>query len=264
MAFKLGLNPFTHTLKTARQYHATAQILDQLGPAPSASPGYSGNADLQTSGNFGMDGNDQWGDCVFADVAHRIMVRTAQMGAGKMIVPTTAETLQLYNEVAGGGPATGNDPGGDLVTTAQYMQKTGMLVGGVRHTEDGNGVVDPTNIDHRKWSICLFGCAPLALNLPQCALDQFDADQPWDYVKGSPIVGGHDVLGVEYRSESLPSNPGWLVVTWGKRWPVTNAFMLNYLSEVVPVGAKDFITANGLAPSGVNLAQILQLLSQIN
>lgn len=262
---KLGLRPFVHSLKTTRQAIATARILDQLGPAPSSSPGYSGNADLLVKGDFGIDGNDQYGDCVFADVAHRIMVRTAQAGAGKIVIPTQAETLQLYSEVTGFDP---NDPstdqGGDLVTTAQYMQKTGMLIGGQRHTEDGNGVIDPANTDHIKWAICLFGCAPLALNLPQSALDQFDAGEPWDVAGNGTIVGGHDVLGVEYRTESLPSNPGWLVVTWGKRWPVTNAFMAKYLAEVVPVGAKDFITADGLAPSGVNLPQILELLSEIN
>lgn len=264
MDLKLGLNPFVHTLRTTRQYHLTATILDKLGPPPSASPGYSGNADLQTGGDFGMDGNDQWGDCVFADVAHRIMVRTAQMGAGRMIVATQTETLQLYYEVARGGPATGDDPGGDLITTAEYMQKTGMMIGGQRHTEDGNGVIDPLNTDHIKWSMCLFGCTPFALNLPQSALDQFRAGEPWDVSGDNTIVGGHDVLGVEYRPESLPSNPGWLVVTWGKRWPVTNAFLAKYLVEVVPVGARDFITANGLAPSGVNLPQILQLLREIN
>jgi len=265
MAYKRGLNPFKHTLKTMRQAIKTASILDELGAPPTASPGYSGNADLIVKGDFGIDGNDQYGDCVFADVAHRIMVRTAQAAQGKIVIPTQAETLALYSEVTGFNP---NDPstdqGGDLVTTAQYMQKTGMLVGGVRHMEAANGVIDPANVAHRQWAVCLFGCTPIALNLPQSAEDQFDAGEPWDYVAGSPILGGHDVLLVEYRPETLPSNPGWMVVTYGKRWPVTTAFLDNYLAEVVPVGASDFITANGLAPSGVNLPQILQLLSEIN
>jgi len=265
MDLKRGLNPFAHTLKTTRQAIATARILDQLGAPPPASPGYSGNADRIVKGDFGIDGNDDFGDCVFADVAHRIMVRTAQAAQGKIVVPTQDETLALYSEVTGFNPSDPNtDQGGDLVTTAQYMQKTGMLIGGVRHTEDGNGVIDPANIDHIKWAICLLGCVPIGLNLPQSAEDQFNGGEPWDYVKGSPILGGHDVLLVEYRPENLPSNPGWLVVTWGKRWPVTDAFLANYLAEVVPVGAKDFITANGLAPSGVSLPQILQLLSEIN
>lgn len=261
---KLGLNPFTHTLKTARQFHATAQILDALGKPPDHSPGYSGNADLQTGGDWGMDGNEQYGDCVDADVSHRVMLRTAQMGAGKMIKPTAAETLALYSEITGFDPNDPNtDRGGDLVTTATYMQKTGMLIGGVRHTEDGNGVVDPANVDHIKWAICLFGCTPIAIDCPKSAQDQFQAGEPWDYVPGSPIEGGHDVLLVEYRPDT-PSNPPWLVVTWGKRQPVTQAFMDHYLKEVVPVGAKDFITANGLAPSGINLAKTLQILSEIN
>src|ERR1039458_3850677 len=262
MDLKRGLNPFVHSLHTTRQAILTARILDQLGPPPSTSPGYSGNLDLKVKGDLGTDGNDVWGDCVFADVAHRIMVRTAQVGTP--VIATTDETLALYNEVVGGGPATGNDPGGDLVTAAQYMQKTGMLIGGVRHTEDGNGIIDPANIDHIKWAICLFGCVPIALNLPQSAQDQFSAGEPWDYVAGSPIEGGHDVLLVEHRPGSLPSNPGWMVVTWGKRWPATEAFRNHYLAEVAPGGARDFICANGLAPSGVNLPQILQLLSEIN
>lgn len=268
MPNKYGLNPFKHTLRTTRQAIATAKILDQLGAPPTASPGYSGDADKIFSGDWGMDGNDQWGDCVFADVAHRIALRTAMISAisgstSKPVIATTDETLALYNEVAGGGPATGQDPGGDLVTTAQYMQQTGMLIGGVRHLEDGNGVIDPANWDHIKWSVCLFGCTPIAINCPQSAQDQFDAGQPWDYVAGSPIEGGHDVLLVEYRTETA-SNPGYLVVTWGKRQPVTQAFFDHYLQEVVPVGSKDFITPNSLAPSGVNLAQILQLLKEIN
>jgi len=261
---KLGLKPFKRTLKTTLQGIATAKILDALGAAPSASPGYSGNADIQCASDFGIDGNDQYGDCVFADVAHRIMVRTAQMGAGKMVTATQAETLALYSEVTGFDPNNPNsDQGGDLVTTAQYMQKTGMSIAGVRHMEAGNGIIDPANVDHIRWAICLFGCAPFGLNLPQSALDQFDAGQPWDVSGDGTIVGGHDVLGVEYRPES-PTNPGWLIVTWGKRWPVTNAFMAKYLDQCVPVGSKDFICANGLAPSGVNLPQILQLLGEIN
>src|SRR5712664_661777 len=191
---KLGLKPFRHTLKTTRQAILTARILDQLGSPPSFSPGYSGNLDLHTGGNIDVEGNDDWGDCVFADVAHRIMVRTAQ--TGKLIHPTTAETLALYNEVAGGGPATGNDPGGDLVATADYMQKTGMLVGGMRHTEDGSGNIDPANFDHIKWAICLFGCAPAGWKFPDTGMEQFRAGQPFDITPNTsvPSYPDHDML----------------------------------------------------------------------
>ncbi len=263
MDLKRGLNPFTHSLRTMRLALRTADILDELGTPPTASPGYSGNCDLQTGGDLGMDGNDQYGDCVFADVAHRIMVRTAQMGAGKIIIPTTAETLGLYSEVTGFNSADpSTDNGGDLVTTAQYMQKTGMLIGGVRHTEDGNGVIDPANMDHVKWAVCLFGCAPAGWKFPDTGMDQFNAGQPFDITPSTvvPASPDHDMLILEYR----PQEPCFLVATWAKRWPATTAFVKACLAEVIPVGAKDFITANGLAPSGVNLPQILQLLSEIN
>jgi hypothetical protein len=258
--FLKGLNPYQHTLKSMRQAIRMAGILDQLGAPPSTSPGYSGNLDLKVKGDLGTDGNDVWGDCVFADVAHRIMVRTAQVGTP--VIATTDETLALYNEVVGGGPATGNDPGGDLVTAAQYMQKTGMLIGGVRHTEDANGIIDPINFDHIKWAICLFGCAPAGWKFPQSGMDQFNAGQPFDIVPSTsvPSYPDHDMLLLEYR----PQEPCWLLATWGKRWEATTAFVKACLAEVVPVGAKDFITANGLAPSGINLAQTLQLLSEIN
>jgi len=260
---KLGLRPFVHTLKTQRQAVRTANILDQLGPPPSASPGYSGNADLILHSDFQMLGNDQYGDCVFADVAHRIMVRTAQAAQGKIVIPTQAETLALYSEVTGFNP---NDPstdqGGDLVTTAQYMQKTGMLVGGVRHMEAANGVIDPANMDHIKWAVCLFGCAPAGWKFPDTGMAQFDAGQPFDITPQTvvPDSPDHDMLILEYR----PQEPCFLVLTWAKRWEMTTAFLTACLAEVIPVGAADFVTANGLAPSGVNLPQILQLLSEIN
>jgi hypothetical protein len=128
--------------------------------------------------------------------------------------------------------------------------------------EAGNGVIDPANMDHIKWAVCLFGCAPAGWKFPDTGMAQFDAGQPFDITPQTvvPDSPDHDMLILEYR----PQEPCWLVATWGKRWEMTTAFLKACLAEVIPVGAKDFITANGLASSGVNLPQILQLLSEIN
>jgi hypothetical protein len=241
---------------------AIAQTLNVLGPAPSTSPGYSALVDKLVSGNWGMDGNDQWGDCTCADPAHRLMLWTAQ-GSGKIVVATTAETLALYSAVTGFNP---NDPstdqGSDLPTVAAYLDKTGFTVGGKVYKETAWGTINPANTDHWKWAICIFGCVPIGINIQQAQVDQFNAGQPWDYVPGSPIVGGHDVLLVEYQPDGSVQ-----LITWGMRWPATAAFMdpaNGIVDEVVPAVSSYFLTPSGVAPSGVNLTAMLTDLHSLN
>lgn len=257
---KLGKNPYVHTLKTMRAALITAKALDALGVPPPTSPGYSALVDKLCAGDWGIDGNDQYGDCVFADWSHRLMIWTAQ-GSGTMVKATTAETLAAYSKATGFNPSDpSTDQGADIPTIASYAETNGITVGGKVYKSDGHGIIDPVNVDHRKWAINVFGCTPIGLNLPQSALDQFDAGQPWDVNGDATIVGGHDVLLIEYGT----TEPAWQVVTWAKRWPVTTSFLNTYLSEVVPVVSHDFITASGTAPSGVNLVQMLADLKGLN
>jgi hypothetical protein len=258
----LGRNPFIVTAKTRARAAILKAALDPLGPAPATSPGYSALVDKLVSGDWGMDGNDSVGDCTCADPAHRLMIWSSQ-GAGKIVIPTADETLALYSAITGYNPSDpSTDQGSELPTVAAYLDSTGFTVGGQVYKEDGYGMIDPANVDHWKWAITLFGCCPIGISVQQAQMDQFNAGVPWDYVPGSPIVGRHDVLLVEYNPDGSA-----MLVTWGKRWPATAAFMdpkNGIVNECVPVVSHEFVTAAGTAPSGIDLTQMTADLQALN
>jgi hypothetical protein len=180
------------------------------------------------------------------------------LGSGKMVVPTADQVLKFYSQATGYDPnqtqpdgSNPTDNGADMVTIAKDADV--MALAG--HVEDAYGTIDPLNMTHFKWAICLFGCVPLGINLQQAQMDQFNANHAWNYEPGSPIIGGHDVLAVEYRPNGCVG-----VITWGKRWTCTPSFMNaqnGIISEMVPVVSHDFITPNGVAPSRLNLKQMI-------
>src|SRR5579859_963052 len=122
-----GRKPAVHNRRTLGQALVLARHLDKLAPAPAKSPGWR----AKVKSPWGMDGNDQWGDCVEAAVAHALMLRTAN--SSSIVVPTTAQTLALYSAVTGFNPnagPSGNNPtdqGTDETSMCQYMVNTGFL-----------------------------------------------------------------------------------------------------------------------------------------
>lgn len=258
---KLGLNALKYDLKAHQRMGIMRAALDQFGPAPLMSPGYSALVEKLIGGDWQMEGNDTVGDCTCADVAHRHMLWTAQ--SGTMWVPTTLNTLTLYEQATGYDPsqtdAKGNNPtdqGGTLTDIAQYVQDHGFA----GHTEAGHGIIDPSNLDHIKWAVVLFGCCSFGLELPASAQTQFERGEPWDVVAGASIEGGHDVLAVEYQ----PDEPCWQLISWGKRISATSAFVNKFLFNVVPTVSADFINPAGIAPSGINLDRMLTDLQGLN
>ena len=95
MPFKLGRKPALHTRRTMRSALALAGALDPLGDPPAASNDYVAAVTVP----WGMFGNDQLGDCVCADTAHTLMLRTAN--ASSIVVPADADVIKLYEDVGG-------------------------------------------------------------------------------------------------------------------------------------------------------------------
>jgi hypothetical protein len=81
----------------------------------------------------------------------------------------------------------------------------------------------------------LFGGLYCGFNVPQSAIDQFRAGEPWNVVSDDGgIVGGHCVPWVGYNAT------GPVVVTWGKVQPTTWAFFKKYFDEVAAVIGADY------------------------
>jgi hypothetical protein len=207
----------------------------------------------QSPHGWGMDGNDLYGCCVFSDCAHQEMLRTANVG--NISIPSTADVLALYTAVCGFDSTNPNtDTGADELTVIQYLTANGWL----GRKLDASANLDPKHIDQIKWVICLFGACRLGVNLPNSAVDQFNAGKPWDYIPGSPLAGGHDVPVVQYDGAGM-----FYIVTWGKLQPITQAFMTAhyedgtpYIEEAHAELAFDWVNAVQKAPSGINLPEL--------
>ncbi len=173
-----------------------------------------------------MYGNGDWGDCVWAEIGHEVNQLTFY-GAGTEAEPTDDDILKGYSDVTGFNPNAGppgnnpTDQGTYIQDAMAYWRKTG--VGG--HKIVAYASIDVHNLTEVKQAIAQFGSISVGLNFPGSAMDQFNAGQPWDVVKGARIEGGHCVLVGAYGDGKLG------VVTWGAETEMTEAFWKKYVDE---------------------------------
>lgn len=249
MAGKLGRRPAVFTRRSVAGASLMRASLTRLGAPPSASVDR-----VSAIPAWGQMGNDELGDCTCADTAHALMLRTA--ATGTPIVPTDEQVIALYSAVSGyvpGNPST--DCGAVEADICAYLKQNGFL----GHKSDNWVNLDPADLDGLRWSIELFGTCRLGLNLPNSAIDQFNAGQPWDVVASDDgSAGGHDVPLVRYDDDNF-----WCV-TWGRLQPIKAAFLRQYLEEAHAELYFDWIAANGRSPGGLDLATLASDLNAIS
>lgn len=240
MPLRLGRKPAKRTLRTMRSALVMARALDPLGARPAQSNDYTAAVTVP----WGMFLNDSLGDCVCADTAHTLMLRTANNGS--IIIPTDDDVEKLYEAVGGYVPGDASTDNGCVETDmCEYLVSTGFL----GHKADAAGSVDPENLDHVGWCVQLFGSCRMGWNLPQSAMDQFQAGQPWDVVAGDDggIIGGHDTPLIKYAGDT------WYTVTWGQPQLITPAFIAKYAEESHCELFFDWAQEQGVSPSGLSL-----------
>lgn len=253
MSLKLGRKPAVFTRRSLLSALIIQRHLAGLGRPPANSADYTTAVEKVVGGSsrWGMMGNDQYGDCVEADEGHYLMLRTAN--AATIVIPTEQDVLGLYTAETGFNPSDPNtDEGTDETSDCEYMVSTGLL----GHKATQTGSVDPTNFDLMRWCIQLFGACKIGINVPQSAMDQFNAGQPWGQVENDGgIVGGHDVPLVRYYADG-----SFDCITWGTRHRILPSFLspkAGYLEEAHVLLFPDFITATGNTPAGFNLIMLL-------
>src|SRR5579884_1447919 len=135
-----------------------------------------------------MFGNDQYGDCVWAMFANKIIHDSVH--AGSIVIPTLDQVLEAYSAVTGFNRITGaNDNGTVMVDALDYMQRTGMA----GHKILGWGQIDHTNREHRKLGCDFFGGTLVGVNFPDSAMNQFAQNRSWELVNTS-LDGGHAIF----------------------------------------------------------------------
>jgi len=163
-----------------------------------------------------------------------------------------SSVIQAYSAVSGYDPETGaNDNGAQMQDVCAYWKQTG--VGG--HKIAGYAAFgDPTDLTLMRQVLNTFGTVYLGINCPYSALDQFDAGQPWSYVSGSPIDGGHAIPLQQVVTAQIGI---YHVVTWGRLQRATISFMEHYVEEAWCVVSQDWIDANGTTIEGLDLTRLL-------
>jgi hypothetical protein len=217
-----------------------ASFLTGVVPEHPASVDYLGRLK-----NWQMLGNDQFGDCVAVTWANMRRLVTATLATENY--PTMNQVIALYKTQNPNFPA--QDDGMDIQTCLEYLNHNG---GPDSAKVVAFAKVDFTNLDEVKAALAIFGCVWLGVNVQQANIDQFASGQPWDYVSGSPVDGGHSVIGGGYST--TPSDDVRFV-TWAQETGFTDNFWSKQLEEAWAViwpeqlGTTEF-------EQGVNLTQL--------
>lgn len=239
--FKLGKTPARPGAVSMKlsAYLPKAQL-----PVP---PTNFGHYDLISS--YGMLGNDNYGDCVWAGAAHETMMWCKEVGS--TIAFNDKGVLGDYSAVTGFKPTDpSTDKGTDMQVAASYRRKTGVKdATGKRHKVVAYLAITKGNMDQHCSAAYLFGAVGIGIKFPGSAMDQFNAGKPWDVVAGAKIEGGHYIPLVGRRNGNL------LVVTWGRMQEMTPAFFQQYNDESVVYLTKEDLKA-GVTPEGFNVKQL--------
>jgi hypothetical protein len=184
---------------------------------------------------FPMDGNDQYGDCTIAALAH---AETTFRGlVGKERITPEQAVVKLYFHLSGG-----VDSGLNELDVLNYWQS---------HRVSGDEIIafttiDSKNHDHIKQAIHLFGGVYLGFQVQQNCIQEFDARRPW--TPGPLTNDGHAVFAVAYDQNSIT------VLTWGNTQQGTWAWWDECVDEayaILPPEARK----PGFAP-GFDFAQL--------
>jgi hypothetical protein len=192
---------------------------------------------------WGMLGNDEWGDCTCAGDGHIVCQQTA-LGDNSEIRPTDSQAVTVY-EQSGFDPNAGppgenpTDNGWTVQAALDYLRTKGWP--GSDWKIAAYGSVDVSNHNAVRQAAYEFGCLSIGFDVPESAMEQFNAGQPWTPVAGSPIEGGHCVIVVGYDRD-------WVyIITWGTVWKMSWSFWDTYVSEAHAVIAKDWQSKSGLS-----------------
>ena len=197
---------------------------------------------------WGVLGNQDWGDCVFAGNGHIIEQQTA-LGEGLETIVTDAEALAEYSAVTGFNPNAGppgsnpTDQGALIQDGLADLRKNGLagqkIAAFARVTQTDQAEV--------KTALAELGAVSLGVNFPQSAMDQFDAGQPWTVSGDATILGGHCIIAFGYDAQYVH------VVSWGKVVPATWEWLAAYCEEAWAVVSAEW-AGKGRDPEGVDLA----------
>lgn len=169
-----------------------------------------------------MLGNDAVGDCNAVTWANMRRLVTAKLATENY--PTQAQVWQFYQtqnpdfdpngSTDTNGPGSNADQGMDIQTGLEYLHATGGP-DGVRAVAFAK--VDHTQMAEVKAALAIFGGLWLGINVLEANQQEFAEGKAWTDVLGSPIEGGHAILGGGYSADIK-------FITWAKETKFAGSF----------------------------------------
>ena len=170
-----------------------------------------------------MLGNDVAGDCNAVTWANMRRLVTATLTTE--YYPSQAQVWQFYQTQNPGfdpngtsgtdGPGSKDDQGMDVQTGLEYLHTTGGP-DGVKAVAFAK--VDHTDIAEVQAALAIFGGLWLGVQVLAANQDEFKQGRPWTDVAGSPIDGGHAILGGGYTSRDVK------FITWATETEFARSF----------------------------------------
>ena len=170
-----------------------------------------------------MLGNDVVGDCNAVTWANMRRLVTATLTTE--YYPTQEQVWQFYQTQNPGfdpngasstnGPGSSQDRGMDVQTGLEYLHATGGP-DGVKTVAFAK--VDHTKIAEVKAALAIFGGLWLGVQVLDANQQQFAQGRAWSDVAGSPVEGGHAILGGGYTTADVK------FITWAKETEFARSF----------------------------------------
>lgn len=215
---------------------------------------------------WGVLGNDDWGDCYWASAAHEFMairhrVDAAPEFSDQSVLDAYGTYLGLYGR-AGLEANPDADAGTDARDGARYRRDHGIAddkghqhyIGAYAFESDPYQL--PALID-------AFGAVTVCVNLTTDAerafsiAEQEKGDFTWDIGSLSPTVGGHAIAGTYWT-------PGGIgVVSWGREGIITYDYLEHYMQTAVVYFSRGELDSNGETPAGLDKEKLVGLVKEV-
>ncbi len=243
-----------------------AHFLAKDLPAPPATADWT---PLAMSTLMQIEGNDVYGDCVFAENAHFVGVTTGN--ANTLFSYSEAQTLADYSAETGFNPSdpstdNGADPTTDLNYFTQHPYADGTKL-------VGWALVDATNKQEVQLAIDVFGGLKCWFGIPDGIINSMPTGNGfvWTSAAGAPdpnnghCIGGYgyDVLSLQTPSIVSVTAKGPVVATWGMLGIIEWDAFASWFSPANGGGLAVRITpdwvkqATGTTPTGLNLSALV-------
>jgi hypothetical protein len=236
----LGKRPAQHDKRTLR---LAAYLTAELPAAPETALWNASVTDWQALGN------DKFGDCVPVGALH--LAQTWASCSGDRLVPTDEDAIDAYHRLNPGwsGAQDETDTGASMLATLKLWRNEGLA----GHRIAAFVACDPTEREHIKQAVALFGGAYIGLELPRSCRHQDIWSVPPGGATGAGAkgsLGGHCVPVLAYTTRTLAC------LSWDQIILMTWDFFTTYCDEAYAVLSLDWFDAARRAPNGFDRDQL--------